>query len=124
MSAKSTSESKKSLWKVTLPELRKKIQKMLKKAHNTLGIFGWIAILLAIVLLSTVVRFEKHMNQFEYNAAALYTKENHPTRMLDTIWDHDTNTDFIHMQDQMNQIRNAHEKALKEMNSPTIITAD
>jgi hypothetical protein len=116
MSEKSKSKDVQSRAMHALQELGKKSKKLLKKAHSTLGMYGWISIVLAFLLLGTLVHNEERMNRFGYNT--FYEKEFRPARMMDDAWNRDINENFTRMQNQMNEIRATNEKALKGITTP------
>lgn len=102
----------------TFQELSKQTRKLMKKAHSTLGVFGWISIVLALLLLGTIVHFEQQMYRFGYVQS--YQGGFHSARMMNDTWNREVNADFARMQEQMNEIRNTHEKAFKEITTPTV----
>jgi len=98
--------------------LSKKTQMFFKKTHTKIGIFGWISIVLVLLLLGTIVHFEQQMHRFGYTQS--YQRGGRPAHMMDDTWSREVYADFARMQDQMNEIRNTHGKAFKEIITPTV----
>lgn len=89
--------------------LGQKVRDFLKKIHAKIGVYGWIALGLLIILISTVMHYECN----ERRSWKVFHRPMYIHKQSD--WMRDIDRDFENMHRQMDAMRARHERMMRDV---------